>query len=187
MTDFYKQLERPLQEGEWPFLEIVCEGNSTNGQHGKTIVANFFDSRFEDLTAFGVSLPRLDLPNASPDSEFTWDCYRLDIGSTNIVRAKGLVEYPRAATGYKSGETIWDSKNFVQLECRKRLPAIGRNGEEIKKTCCKKIRITRAEWNQIGEFLITQKQIQQGDRTAQVNLRFILGLLDRVRRANNSR
>lgn len=187
MTNFNKQIKQELIEGEMPFLIITCGDNRTKIPHGKIEIARFFDSRFEDFSGYGRSLPRLDIPARKHTDEFTWDCYRLDIGQTALIPGNKTTPETRAATGYKSGERVWDTPEKIWLECRKQVSSVGRNGEIVKKQCKQRTQISREDWNEVGEFLIQNGLVRLGERNAPIEWDFLFQLVNAIkkRRKNN--
>jgi hypothetical protein len=187
MTERSKLPLKPLHADEMPFLVITCGDKGTNGPHGKTEVARFFDSRYEQMLGYGRSLPRLDLPPKGPEDAFTWDCYRIDIGPTVLIQAKNSLADTRAATGFKSGERVWDTPEKIWLECRKQVSQVGRNGELVKSQCKKRTQISREDWSEVGEFLLQQGFVVQGQRIAEIEWSYLFQLVNAVKKRRRTK
>jgi hypothetical protein len=187
MTKRSKQAAKPVHADEMPFLIITCGDKGTNGPHGKAEVARFFDSRYEQMLGYGRSLPRLDLPPKSHTDPFTWDCYRIDIGPTILIQAKNSTADTIAATGFKSGERVWDTPEKIWLECRKQVSQVGRNGELVKGQCKKRTPISREDWREVGEFLLQHGLVVQGQRIAEIEWSYLFQLVNAVKKRRRTK
>ena len=158
-----------------PRLEITCGNSNTQDPHAEIVIAAYFDSRFD----LGKALPRLDIQEPSRNNEFTWSHYRQDIGTSKIIPPKNENSDSRITTGYKSGEKIWDTPEFIYLECRKKI-WVETNGKRRLKHCHPREKISRADWNEIGRLLMEQEVIVPNPQPKKLPLNLILRMRKKV-------
>jgi hypothetical protein len=176
----YKQIGRSVELTQMPWI-VITHGNKQNDPHGRVVVAEFFDSRFDNS---GRAMPRLDMTEKSEKGEFTWDCYRLDIAPTNLVAPRKGEADTRSATGNKSGERIFDTPDGFSLECRGLIPKETKNGIEAK-ACRPRTVVTREDWNEVGEFLMEQKLIVPGQDSYELQWAYLFDLITLIRTRRN--
>jgi hypothetical protein len=181
-----KQIVNPVGPNQMPSI-VITHGNKQNDPHGRVVIAEFFDSRFDNA---GRAMPRFDMPAKSSDDEFTWDCYRLDIGPTNLIPARRGESYQRSATDNKSGERIFDTPDGFSLECRGLVFKETQKGMKAK-PCRPKTKVTREDWDLVGEFLKSGNLITPGQATYEIEWSFLFALITAIRtqrnKANESR
>jgi hypothetical protein len=187
VTNFSEHRDKPVHGDEMPFLLITCGEKGTKASHGKIEIARFFDSRYEQLLGYGRSLPRLDVPSKSHTDRFTWDSYRIDIGPTLIIPTKNSTNETRAATGFKSGERVWDTPEKIWLECRKQVSQEGRNGEIVKSQCKKRTQISKEDWNDVGMILLQNDLVKQGERYVEIDWNFLFQLVNGVKKSRKGK
>jgi hypothetical protein len=180
VTNFYKQIGRRVEPNQMPWI-VITHGNKQNDPHGRTIIAEFFDSRFDNS---GQARPRVDMPEKSSQDAFTWDCYRLDIAPTNLIPPRKGETDTRFATGNKSGERIFDTPDGFSLECRGLISKETKNGIESKP--CRPITVvTREDWNEVGTLLIELGHIKPGQESYELTWSFLFGMITRLRKSRN--
>lgn len=182
MTDYKKPLARPLYDGEMPILVITCGDRKTLDPHGLLAVAQFFDSRFENIGTSGKSMPRTDMPKRTATEKFTWDCYRQDIGNSIVKQLLDGTGESLITTGYKSGDRLRDTAGFVALDCPGQIPSLGRNGELVQATCSERTLISREDWREVGKELMQAEYIKLGQQFAYIDRKFVLSLVNAIKR-----
>lgn len=181
VKNIYKNLGRPVQANQMPWIVIYC-GNKDNIPHGKSQCIEFFDSRFD----IGRALPRLDMPEKSMNAEFSWDCYRINIGATNVISNNKTGGENKPSTGYKSGERVWDSPEGFFIECRNNFEKQTARGIQSKQ-CHQKTWIRRDDWNEVLEILKSDNRLEIGGKECELSWQFLGNLISNIQTRRNAK
>lgn len=165
---------RPTLPEQMPWIVITC-GSKDNDPHGLSWVAEFYDARFPDA---GHSYPRNDMPINS-EGDFTWDCYRMDIGKTQTLAPKRPGDDPVSAREHKSALRTWDSPDGFYMECNHNILYESRQGLR-QRPCKKRTLVKREDWNEFGRRLIEHGVIKLGASPYFISWEFLMTSLHAI-------
>jgi hypothetical protein len=171
---------RPTEPNQMPWIVITC-GNKENDPHGLSWVAEFFDSRFPSA---GYAYPRNDMPQIATQ-DFSWDCYRQDIGKVQLLPPLKPGDDPVSAREHKSALRNWDTPDGFYIECRQ--PVMTEKLYGISTSQCKKrTHIRREDWNEFGKVLLESKTLVEGAKPYLISWSFLMRQIHAIQGRNKT-